>query len=68
MEKGWKEAFMTAHEYKASMAKDILENAGIKAVVMDQHDSAYKTFGEIVVYVPEADLNKSLELLKELKH
>jgi transcription antitermination factor NusA-like protein len=68
MEKGWKEAFLTAHEYKASMARDILENAGIKTVIMDQHDTAYQSFGNIVVYVPEADLDKALGLLKELKH
>jgi hypothetical protein len=35
---------------------------------MNQHDSAYKSFGDIVVYVPEADENKAKELLKELKH
>ena len=35
---------------------------------MDQHDTAYQSFGNIVVYVPEADLDKALGLLKELKH
>ncbi len=59
---------ITAHEYKANMAKDLLENSGIKAVVMDQQDTAYKSFGEYVVYVNEADEQNALELLKELKH
>ncbi|SHI46602.1 Putative signal transducing protein [Tangfeifania diversioriginum] len=68
MEEGWKEVFLTVQEYKANMAKDILENAGIKTVIMNQHDSAYKSFGDIVVYVPDADENKAKELLKELKH
>jgi len=67
MEKGWKDVFLAAHEYKATMAKDILENAGLKAVVMNQHDSAYKSFGDFVVYVEENDEQKALELLKELK-
>lgn len=67
MEKGWKEVFLTAHEYKATMAKDILENAGLKAVIMNQHDSAYQSFGEFVVYVEETKEQKALELLKELK-
>jgi hypothetical protein len=49
------------------MAKDILENAGLKAVVLNQHDSAYKSFGDFVVYVEENDEQKALELLKELK-
>jgi hypothetical protein len=68
MEEGWKEALMTVHEYKATMAKDLLENAGIKTVIMNQHDTAYKSFGDIVIYVKEADLERAQELLKELKH
>ena len=67
MEKGWKGVFLTAHEYKATMAKDILDNAGLKVVVMNQHDSAYQSFGDFVVYVEEADEQKALELLKDLK-
>ncbi len=68
MQEGWKEVFLTIHEYKATMAKDILENAGIKAVVLNQHDSAYKSFGDYMIYVDESDEKKALELLKELKH
>ena len=68
MEKGWKEVFMTSQEYKADMAKDILENAGIRVVVMNQHDTAYKSFGEFTVYVQEKDENRSVELLKDLKN
>jgi len=68
MEKGWKEIFMTAHEYKASMAKDMLENEGIKSVIINQHDSAYQSFGEFSVLVAEADAVKAVEIIKELKH
>ena len=68
MEKGWKEVFMTVHEYKASMAKDMLENAGIKAVVLNQHDSAYQSFGEFSVLVAETNEAKAVEIIKELKH
>ncbi len=68
MEKGWVEIYGTAHEYKASMAKDLLENDGIKAVILNQRDSAYRTFGEFGVFVAEADKIKAVELLKNLKH
>jgi hypothetical protein len=68
MEKGWKEVYMTAHEYKAEMAKEILETEGIKVVVLNQHDTAYKTFGEYCLYVAEADVERSVELLKNLKN
>ena len=68
MEKGWVEIYMTAHEYKATMAKDMLENAGIKAVVLNQRDSAFQSFSEFSVHVAESDKVKAIEILKELKH
>jgi hypothetical protein len=68
MEKGWVEVYMTAHDYKAEMAKEILENAGIRVVVLNQHDTAIKSFGEFSLYVAEENKAKSLELLKKLKN
>ena len=68
MEKGWIEVYMTAHEYKASIAKELLENEGIKAVILNQHDSAYQTFGEFSIYVAENDAEKAAHLLKNLKN
>ena len=67
MEKDWKEVYMTAHEYKAEMAKEILENEGIRVVVIDQQDTVYKVFGEYRVYVAEVDELRAIELLKNLK-
>ena len=63
MEQGWKEVYMTAHEYKAEMAKEILENEGIKAVVMNQQYTAYKSFGEYSIYVAEEEAERAVELL-----
>ncbi len=68
MEKGWKEVYLTSEEYKAEMAKVILEENGIKVVVMNQHDTAIKSFGEFRLYVAEKDEVKSLELIKDLKN
>lgn len=68
MEKGWVEIYLTAHEYKATMAVDILQSAGINAVLMNQHDTAYKSFGDYVVYVGEDDQHAARELLKDLKN
>lgn len=62
------EIFLTAHEYKATMAVDLLQSAGIKAVLMNQHDTAYKSFGDFVVYVEQSDEQSARQLLKELKH
>jgi len=66
MEEGWKEVYMTASEVKAEMAKDILENTGIKCVIMNQHDSVYQ-IGDFLIYTAEEDVARSVELLKILK-
>lgn len=59
---------MTAHEYKASIAKELLGNEGIKTVVLNQHDTVYQSFGEFSIYVAEKDAEKAAFLLKNLKH
>ena len=68
MEEGWKQVFMSAIEYKAEMAKDILEKQDIKVVVLNQHDSAFQNFGEYSLYVSEENEARAIELLKDLKH
>lgn len=67
MEEGWKEVYMTAHEYKAEMAKEKLEEANMKVVVLNQHDTAIQSFGEYRLYVAEENAANAVELLKELK-
>ena len=59
--------YSTTHEYKAEMAREILENDGIKVVVLNQHDTAYQVFGEYKLYVAKEDAEQSSILLKNLK-
>ena len=66
MEKGWAEVYLTEQEYTAIMARDVLGNNGILAIVLDQHDSTYKTFGEYRVLVPSEMADKAIDLLKDL--
>lgn len=67
MEKGWTEVYTTMLEHQAAMAKDLLENDSITAVIMNKKDSFYK-FGEFTVLVAEENKTKALEILKSLKH
>jgi hypothetical protein len=68
MEKDWKQVFLTGELYRAEIAKEILENNGINAVVLNQKDSSYTAFGNIEVYVNEKDETRANELIKELKN
>lgn len=68
MEKGWKEVFLTDLEYKAHIAREILEEAGIPVVILNQKDSMYKVFGYCLVMVPEEMEPHALDLIKDLKN
>jgi type III secretory pathway lipoprotein EscJ len=68
MEKDWKQVFLTGEMYRAEIARELLEYNGINAVILNQKDSSYTSFGNIEVYVNEKDVNQSIEILKELKH
>jgi len=68
MEKGWTQVFLTGDNIKAEMARELLELEGINAVVLNQKDTVYQTFGDIEVYVNESDEAIALEILKNLKN
>jgi hypothetical protein len=67
MEKDWKQVFLTGEAYKAEIARELLENHGIKAVVINQKDSSYLAFGDVEVYVNENEESLANEILNELK-
>jgi hypothetical protein len=68
MEKDWVVVYDTTQSYQAEIARDILENSGIKTVILNQADSSYLTFGSISVYVNRNDELQASELLKKLKN
>ncbi|HBI81549.1 MAG TPA: hypothetical protein DDY04_06355 [Bacteroidales bacterium] len=66
MDENWQEVFSTSQPWQAEMAKQILEENGIAAVVVNRKDSSY-LFGEINVYTELTHADQAKELLKELK-
>ncbi|MBN1924254.1 MAG: DUF2007 domain-containing protein [Prolixibacteraceae bacterium] len=66
MEKDWKRVYFSGHLYQVEIARELLENKGINAVILNQKDSVYKTFGDVELYVHKDDEQLALELLKEL--
>jgi len=67
MEAGWTLIFTTTIPYDAEMVKQICTNQDIEAVILNKRDSTYTTFGEIEVYVKEADREAALNLIKDFK-
>ncbi|WP_303179150.1 DUF2007 domain-containing protein [uncultured Butyricimonas sp.] len=60
----WVSVFSTTEEFVAERIKDVLTDSGIPAVVLNQRDSSYKTFGDINVMVNKEDREKAEQVIK----
>ena len=47
------------------MVKDILEQKGIKAIVLDRKDSAYDIFGQLEVHVEAEEVLNALKIIED---
>ncbi len=66
MEDNWISIFSTDKPWQAEIAKQILNENGIEAVVINKKDSSYLTFGEVEVFVSQDNTEKSKELLNNI--
>jgi hypothetical protein len=66
MEKDWKKIYFSGDEFKVMIARDLLEENGINAVIMNQKDSSYTSFGDIELYIEEEDEVEALRILDQL--
>jgi hypothetical protein len=61
----WKVVYVTGEPYLAEMARQVLGDNGIEAVIMDKKDSAYPVIGQIEVMVKRDDLEAAQQLINE---
>lgn len=61
----WVPVFTTTEEFVAERIKEVLGESGITAVILNQMDSSYKTFGEIKVMVNGEDQENAEKVIKE---
>jgi len=66
MEKGWVNIRNFGKIYLAEIAKEVLEDNNIEAVIINKKDSSYTSFGDIELYVKEENKDKAIELIKEI--
>ncbi|GGM99380.1 hypothetical protein GCM10010967_36660 [Dyadobacter beijingensis] len=64
MEDTWAKAYQSGQAIRAEIAREILEQNGIAAVIVDKKDSNYPVFGNFEVHVPAADLATAQTILK----
>ena len=60
----WVSVFSTTEEFVAERIKEVFTDSGIPAVVLNQRDSSYKTFGDINVMVNKEDREKAEQVIK----
>jgi len=68
MEDNWISVYSSDKPWQAEIARQVLSENGIEAVVLNKQDSSYLIFGEAEVYVSLEDSEKSKEILKNIEH
>jgi len=51
-------------QYRSSIVQSVLQENGIKAVIVNKKDSAYQIFGEYEVHVDSENLLKAINIVK----
>ncbi|MBN2214426.1 MAG: DUF2007 domain-containing protein [Bacteroidales bacterium] len=69
MEKDWIPIFRTTQNFKAELAKGLLEENDIEFVLLNKKDSSYPDLfiGYIEIFIKRDDAIKAKYLLKELE-
>ncbi|MGB1205113.1 MAG: hypothetical protein ACPG5B_05675 [Chitinophagales bacterium] len=67
MEINWKKAYSDRLLYRIEIAKAVLADNDIDAVVVNKQDSAY-LFGEIELYVPQTELLKAINIINKISY
>lgn len=60
----WRQVFQTQQPYKAELAKGLLEEEGIPAMVFNRQDHAY-LMGTLEVLVPDDHYLRALHFINE---
>ena len=67
MQKDWIVIYRTGELHQAEMVKQIIQQNGIDAVIMNKKDSSYIIFGDIEVLVKPENETAALQLLKNMQ-
>lgn len=67
MEDNWVSIYSSDKPWQAEIAKQVLIENGIDAVVINKRDSSYIAFGEAEVYVSFENAEKGRILIKDIE-
>ncbi len=66
MEKDWGIVRAFGKLFLAEIAKEVLVDNNIDAIIINKKDSSYQSFGDIELYVHNDNIEKAKELIKEV--
>jgi hypothetical protein len=66
MEKNWVKIFTSSNFYRAEIIKQMLNENGVDAVLINKQDSSYNAFGNSEVWVHEKNFSNAIELINQL--
>ena len=61
----WSKIYESKRPYRAEIVKDILEQKGIKAIILNKKDSAYDIFGQLEVHVEAEKVLTALKIIED---
>ena len=63
MEENWIKAFQSEQMIQAELAREVLDQNGIAAVIVNKQDSSYPIFGMCEVHVLASDLAQAQTII-----
>lgn len=63
MEKDWVKLYSSTSPEEVAIMKNMLAEHDIAAIIMNQRDSSYLSFGEVILYVKNTDFIKARGLI-----
>ena len=63
VERNWTKIFVSTNPNLVDLFIQLLEEKNIKSVAINKKDSSYTIFGNIELYVKDADMEKSKEII-----
>lgn len=63
MEKNWVRIFTSTNYYRSEIVKQMLIENHITSVLINKQDPAYRTFGDVEVYIHQEDFSKAIEVI-----
>ncbi len=64
MEENWQKVYSSSFEHKIEITQAVLEDEGIKSVIINKKDSFY-LFGELELYVHADHVIKARQIIKK---